>query len=76
MYMEVIFREKLWFTHNPGNDSILELGLEKIEEMLNEDLGFDSAQWGPLGICLFAHPLTPKLIGNRDKVNGKATFTD
>lgn len=60
--------------HNPGNAEHTGTGLKKIEEWIG-DKKWDVVQfnWGLWDLC-YRHP-DSKVQGNRDKKNGKITFT-
>ena len=60
--------------HNPGNAQHTGTGLEKIEEWIGDE-SWDIIQfnWG-LWDLAYRHP-DSKEYGNRDKVNGKITFS-
>lgn len=61
-------------THNPGNAQHSGYGLENIEKWIQQD-DYDVIQfnWGLWDLC-YRHP-DSKIYGNRDKINGKQTFT-
>lgn len=60
--------------HNPGNAQHTGYGLENIEKWIQQD-DYDIIQfnWGLWDLC-YRHP-DSKVQGNRDKINGKLTFT-
>ena len=66
--------EKANVFHNPGNAQHTGTGVEKIEEWIG-DVEWDIVQfnWGLWDLC-YRHP-DSKVQGNRDKVNGKLTYT-
>ncbi|PZX54875.1 SGNH/GDSL hydrolase family protein [Algoriphagus chordae] len=68
------FAGKASIVHNPGNAQHTGTGLEKIAEWLGEE-DWDIVQfnWG-LWDLAYRHP-DAKAYGNRDKVNGKVTYT-
>lgn len=61
-------------THNPGNAQHTRTGLRKIEEWIGDD-NWDIVQfnWGLWDLC-YRHP-DSKVQGNRDKENGKITYS-
>lgn len=60
--------------HNPGNAQHTGTGLKKITEWVgNEDWDIIQFNWGLWDLC-YRHP-DSKLVGNRDKVKGKITFS-
>jgi hypothetical protein len=65
---------KAIITHNPGNAQHTGYGLENIENWIQHD-DYDIIQfnWGLWDIC-YRNP-DSKVQGNRDKINGKQTFT-
>lgn len=68
------FQGKALVEHNPGNAQHTGTGLEKIEEWLgDEDWDIVQFNWG-LWDLAYRHP-DAKAYGNRDKINGKVTFT-
>jgi len=73
-YVWKAFQGKALVTHNPGNGQHTGTGLEKIEEWIGDE-HWDLIQinWG-LWDLAHRHP-NSKAYGNRDKVNGKITFT-
>ncbi|MDG1277239.1 MAG: SGNH/GDSL hydrolase family protein [Algoriphagus sp.] len=73
-YVWKSFQGKALVTHNPGNGQHTGTGLEKIEEWIgDEDWDLIQINWG-LWDLAYRHP-DSKVYGNRDKVNGKITFT-
>jgi hypothetical protein len=73
-YVWKYYQGKAMVTHNPGNGQHTGTGLEKIEEWIgDEDWDLIQLNWG-LWDLVYRH-LDSKANGNRDKVNGKATFT-
>lgn len=66
--------DKAIVTHNKGNAQHSGYGLENIETWIQED-DYDIIQfnWGLWDLC-YRHP-DSKVQGNRDKINGKLTFT-
>jgi len=65
---------KAYVFHNPGNAQHTGTGLKKIEEWIG-DGEWDIIQfnWGLWDLC-YRHP-DSKTQGNRDKLNGKLTYT-
>lgn len=73
-YVWKYFQGKAMVTHNPGNGQHTGTGLEKIEEWIGDgDWDLIQLNWG-LWDLVYRHP-DSKAYGNRDKINGKATFT-
>lgn len=73
-YVWKYFQGKAMVTHNPGNGQHTGTGLEKIEEWIGDgDWDLIQLNWG-LWDLVYRHP-DSKAYGNRDKVNGKVTFT-
>jgi lysophospholipase L1-like esterase len=73
-YVWKFFQGKALVTHNPGNGQHTGTGLEKIEEWIgDEEWDLIQINWG-LWDLAYRHP-DSKAYGNRDKVNGKITFT-
>jgi hypothetical protein len=73
-YVWKYFQGQALVTHNPGNGQHTGTGLEKIEEWIgDEDWDLIQLNWG-LWDLVYRHP-DSKANGNRDKVNGKVTFT-
>lgn len=73
-YVWKAFQGKALVTHNPGNGQHTGTGLEKIEEWIgDEEWDLIQINWG-LWDLVYRHP-DSKVYGNRDKVNGKVTFT-
>jgi lysophospholipase L1-like esterase len=73
-FVKKYFADKVNITHNPGNAQHTGTGLEKIDAWLG-DGKWDIIQfnWGLWDLC-YRHP-DSKVQGNRDKVNGKITYT-
>jgi len=68
------FQGKALVTHNPGNAQHSGTGLEKIEEWIgDEEWDLIQMNWG-LWDLVYRHP-DAKVYGNRDKINGKITFS-
>jgi len=60
--------------HNPGNAQHTGTGLKKIDEWIgNEHWDIIQFNWGLWDLC-YRHP-DSKVQGNRDKVNGRITYT-
>lgn len=60
--------------HNPGNAQNTGTGLENIDKWIgNEDWDIIQFNWGLWDLC-YRHP-DSKYHGNRDKINGKITFS-
>jgi lysophospholipase L1-like esterase len=73
-FVESYFSEKAHISHNPGNAQHTGTGLDKIEEWISkENWDIIHFNWGLWDLC-FRHP-SSTIQGNRDKVNGKITFT-
>ncbi|MCK0155789.1 SGNH/GDSL hydrolase family protein [Cellulophaga sp. F20128] len=61
-------------THNPGNAQHTGTGLERLEKWLsNTDYDIIQFNWGLWDLC-YRHA-DSKVYGNRDKINGKVTYT-
>ncbi|MFC5623480.1 SGNH/GDSL hydrolase family protein [Algoriphagus winogradskyi] len=73
-FVQEYFKGKAVVAHNPGNAQHTGTGLEKIDEWLG-DKDWDIVQfnWG-LWDLAYRHS-DAKAYGNRDKINGKVTFT-
>ncbi|MBN3582964.1 SGNH/GDSL hydrolase family protein [Algoriphagus aestuarii] len=68
------FSDQASVYHNPGNAEHTGTGLQKIEEWLgDEEWDIIQFNWG-LWDLAYRHPES-KEYGNRDKVNGKITFS-
>lgn len=67
-------KNKAIVTHNKGNAQHAGYGLENIKKWIQQD-DYDIIQfnWGLWDLC-YRHP-DSKVQGNRDKINGKITFT-
>jgi hypothetical protein len=73
-FVKKYFADKAVITHNPGNAQHTGTGLEKIEVWLgNEKWDIIQFNWGLWDLC-YRHP-DSKVQGNRDKVNGKVTYS-
>jgi lysophospholipase L1-like esterase len=73
-FVKDYFEGKAVVFHNPGNAQHTGTGLEKIEEWIgDEDWDIIQINWGLWDLC-YRHPAS-KVQGNRDKVNGKVTFS-
>ncbi len=73
-FVKKSMEDKAIVTHNKGNAQHSGYGLENIESWIQED-DYDIIQfnWGLWDLC-YRHP-DSKVQGNRDKINGKLTFT-
>ena len=73
-YVKESLKKKADVFHNPGNAQHTGTGLEKIDKWFGDE-NWDIIQfnWGLWDLC-YRHP-DSKVQGNRDKVNGKITFT-
>ena len=73
-FVKANFADKAIIEHNPGNAQHTGTGLQKIKEWIG-DGEWDIVQfnWGLWDLC-YRHP-DSKVQGNRDKVNGKVTFS-
>jgi len=68
------FKDKAIISHNPGNAKHTGWGLENIRDWIgDEEWDIIHFNWG-LWDLAYRHP-DSKLQGNRDKVNGKLTFS-
>ena len=68
------FSEKTTVKHNPGNAQHTGTGLKKVKEWIGEeDWDIIQFNWGLWDLC-YRHP-DSKVYGNRDKINGKITFS-
>ena len=73
-YVKNHLDDKAIVMRNPGNAGHTGMGLENIREYIgNEDWDIIQFNWGLWDLC-YRHP-DSKLYGNRDKINGKLTFT-
>ncbi len=73
-FVKKYFADKANITHNPGNSQHTGTGLGKIETWLGgEKWDIIQFNWGLWDLC-YRHP-DSKVQGNRDKVNGKITYT-
>lgn len=73
-FVEKQLADKASIAHNPGNAQHTGTGLEKIDIWLdNEKWDIVQFNWGLWDLC-YRNP-DSKASGNRDKVNGKVTFT-
>jgi len=73
-FVEKHFGDQATVVHNPGNAQHTGTGLEKIQEWVgNEDWDIIQFNWGLWDLC-YRHP-DSKIQGNRDKVNGKITYS-
>jgi len=73
-YVWKYFQGKALVTHNPGNGQDTGTGIEKIEEWIgDEEWDLIQINWG-LWDLAYRHP-DAKAYGNRDKINGKVSFT-
>ncbi len=65
---------KAHISHNPGNAQHTGTGLKKVEEWVGDgDWDIIQFNWGLWDLC-YRHP-DSKVQGNRDKENGKLTYT-
>ena len=73
-YLKESLKKKADVFHNPGNAQHTGTGLEKIDKWIGDE-NWDIIQfnWGLWDLC-YRHP-DSKVQGNRDKVNGKITYT-
>lgn len=73
-YVKESLQKKADVFHNPGNAQHTGTGLEKINEWIGDEK-WDIIQfnWGLWDLC-YRHP-DSEVQGNRDKVNGKITYT-
>ncbi|HSH20342.1 MAG TPA: SGNH/GDSL hydrolase family protein [Draconibacterium sp.] len=73
-FVKETLRDKAVVTHNEGNAQHTGYGLENIEKWIQQD-DYDIIQfnWGLWDLC-YRHP-DSKVQGNRDKINGKLTFS-
>jgi len=73
-FVEKYFADKAIVKHNPGNAQHSGFGLQKIREWIGDEK-WDIIQfnWGLHDLC-YRSPQS-KVYGNRDKINGKITFT-
>ena len=73
-YIKEKLKNEATVYHNPGNAQHTGTGLEKITEWIETDK-WDIVQfnWGLWDLC-YRHP-DSKVQGNRDKVNGKITYS-
>ena len=68
------FSDRAIVKHNPGNAQHTGTGLKKVKEWIgDEDWDVIQFNWGLWDLC-YRHP-DSKVQGNRDKVNGKITFS-
>ena len=73
-YVKEYFSDHLVIVHNPGNAQHTGTGLEKIKEWIgNEDWDIIQFNWGLWDLC-YRHP-DSEVQGNRDKINGKITYS-
>lgn len=73
-FVKEYFKDKAIVAHNPGNAGHSGMGLENIREWVgDEDWDIIQFNFGLWDLC-YRHP-DSKLYGNRDKVNGKITFS-
>ena len=73
-FVKEYYKDKAIVKHNPGNAGDTGRGLENIREWVgDEDWDIIQFNWGLWDLC-YRHPAS-KLYGNRDKVNGKITFS-
>ncbi len=73
-FVKDYFEDKAIVSRNPGNAGHTGMGLENIREWVgDEDWDIIQFNWGLWDLC-YRHP-DSKLYGNRDKVNGKITFS-
>ncbi len=73
-YVKEYFKEMAIVVHNPGNAGHTGMGLENVRKWVgDEDWDMIQFNWGLWDLC-YRHP-DSKLYGNRDKVNGKITYT-
>ena len=73
-FVKDYFKDKAVVTHNPGNAGHSGMGLENIREWVGEeDWDIIQFNFGLWDLC-YRHP-DSELYGNRDKVNGKITFS-
>lgn len=67
-------KNKAIVKHNPGNAQHTGTGLKKIKEWIgNENWNIIQINWGLWDLC-YRHK-DAKVYGNRDKVNGKITYS-
>lgn len=73
-FVEKHFGDRAVIAHNPGNGQHTGTGLEKINEWIGEEK-WDIIQfnWGLWDLC-YRHS-DSKTQGNRDKINGKITYS-
>ena len=73
-FVKEYFGDKAIIKHNPGNAQHTGTGLEKINEWIGEEK-WDIIQfnWGLWDLC-YRHS-DSKIYGNRDKINGKITYS-
>lgn len=68
------FSDRAIVLHNPGNAQHTGTGLEKVKQWVdNEDWDIIQFNWGLWDLC-YRNPES-KNQGNRDKINGKVTFS-
>lgn len=68
------FADRAIIQHNPGNAEHTGTGLEKVREWVgNEDWDIIQFNWGLWDLC-YRNPES-KTQGNRDKINGKVTYS-
>jgi hypothetical protein len=73
-FVENHFIDRATIAHNPGNAQHTGTGVVKIKEWLGtEKWDIIQFNWGLWDLC-YRHP-DSKLYGNRDKENGKITFS-
>lgn len=73
-FVKAHFEDSAIIAHNPGNAQHTGTGLEKITEWVGDgDWDIVQFNWGLWDLC-YRHP-DSKVQGNRDKVNGKVTFS-
>ena len=73
-FVKDYFKDIAIVAHSPGNAGHTGMGLENIKEWVgDEEWDIIQLNWGLWDLC-YRHS-DSKLYGNRDKVNGKITFS-
>ncbi|MEA4935345.1 MAG: SGNH/GDSL hydrolase family protein [Paludibacter sp.] len=73
-FVKKYFSDQAVILHNPGNAQHTGTGLEKIREWVGtEDWDIIQFNWGLWDLC-YRDPES-KNLGNRDKINGKITYS-